>query len=63
VFAYAVIANILYSTAYIPDVFIQFSSFRSVWRRFRWMLWLIGTAFAALMAFALLFSLAFNGWT
>jgi len=62
-FVYAVIANFLYSTAYIPDVFIQLSSFRSLWRKLRWILWLTGTAFAAIIAFALLFDLAFNGWT
>jgi len=62
-FAYMMIANVLYSLAYIPDVFIQFSGFRPIWRKFRWILWLIGTAFASLLAFGILFSLVFNGWT
>ena len=62
-FVYAVIANILYSSVYVPDVFIQLSSFRPLWRKLRWIVWLVGTLFAAIMTFALLFSLAFNGWT
>lgn len=62
-FSYALIANGLYTTAYIPDVFIQHSDFRGHWRRFRWLLWLAGTAFASFIAFLVLFGLAFNGWS
>lgn len=62
-FAYALIANVFYSTAYIPDVFIQHSDFRSMWRKLRWILWLVGTAFAVFIAFLVLFGLAFNGWS
>lgn len=62
-FAYALIANFFYTTAYIPDVFIQHSDFRVLWRRLRWLLWLAGTAFASFIAFLVLFGLAFNGWS
>jgi len=62
-FAYAIIANFFYSTAYIPDVFIQYSDFRGLWRKWRWLLWLTGTVFASFIAFLALIGLAFNGWS
>lgn len=46
-FILAVLANLCYSAAYIPDVFIQLSRFREHWLRWRWWLWLLGTGFAA----------------
>src|SRR5215472_7406845 len=49
-FQLAVIANVLYSSAYIPDVFAQLSSLRDAWLRSRWVLFLIGTTFAATFA-------------
>lgn len=49
-FALAVIANVCYSSAYLVDVLAQLSDFRSTWVRSRWMLWTIGTAFAAVLA-------------
>lgn len=42
----ALAANILYCTAYIPDVFVQISTFRSLWRRWRWLLFLLGCVVA-----------------
>ena len=47
VFVLAVIANSLYCFAYIPEVFVQLSSIRVPWLRLRWVLFVIGTAFAA----------------
>lgn len=50
-FVLAVIANICYTSAYLIDLPVQLSGFRSSWQRWRWVLWLIGTAFAAVLAF------------
>ena len=43
----AILANVLYCAAYIADLFLQLSEYRPVWRRYRWVLLLLGTAFAA----------------
>src|SRR5262245_7453606 len=50
-FILAVIANVLYCAAYVPDLALQASSFRATWRRARWVLLLLGTAFAAALAY------------
>jgi hypothetical protein len=49
-FNLAVLANALYCFAYIPDIFVQLSSLRAAWLRSRWVLFLIGTTFAANIA-------------
>jgi uncharacterized membrane protein len=49
-FALAVLANVAYCAAYIPDVFAQMSGLRDSWLRFRWVLFVIGLAFAAILA-------------
>jgi hypothetical protein len=49
-FLLAVIANIAYCAAYIVDIFAQASGFRDVWQRYRWLLFAIGTTFAAVIA-------------
>jgi hypothetical protein len=49
-FVLAVLANVCYSAVYIVDVPVQYSAFRVTWRRWRWVLWLIGTLFAATLA-------------
>ena len=46
----AAIANVCYTTAYLIDIPIQHSSFRVVWRRRRWVLWVLGTLLALLIA-------------
>jgi len=46
-FVLAVLANVCYSTAYLVDLTVQYSGLRSAWLRWRWVLWVIGTAFAA----------------
>ena len=46
----AVFANLCYCTAYVVDLSMQYSSFRDLWRRWRWALWLGGTLFAILFA-------------
>ena len=43
----AVFANALYCTAYAADLLVQLSDYQAVWRRHRWLLWVVGTAFAA----------------
>jgi hypothetical protein len=35
---FATIANILYCAVYLPDMFVQLSAYRDVWRRWRWTL-------------------------
>ena len=49
VFLLAVVANIAYCAAYLVDVFAQASGFRELWRRYRWVLFAIGTVFAGII--------------
>lgn len=49
-FLLAVVANILYCSAYVVDLFAQSTDFRDTWRRYRWLLLVIGTTFAAVIA-------------
>lgn len=49
VFALAVLANACYCAAYLGDVFVQISGLRVVWQRWRWVLFVIGTTFAAVI--------------
>jgi hypothetical protein len=53
-FVLAVIANLLYCSAYLPDLLIQMSAYRDTWRKYRFGLFAIGTLFAAVLAAALL---------
>ena len=48
-FLLAVIANVAYCAAYIVDIFAQLSGFRELWQRSRWLLFSIGTIFAAII--------------
>lgn len=48
-FILAVVANIAYCAAYLADVFVQASGFREMWQRIRWVLFAIGTIFAAVI--------------
>lgn len=49
-FVLTALANVLYSAAYPVDILIQRSSFRDLWRRRRWMLWLAGMLLAVALA-------------
>ncbi len=49
-FLLAIIANVFYCAAYIADLPLQYSSYRGVWRRWRWVLWVVGTLIAVLLA-------------
>ena len=46
----ALLANVCYCAAYIVDIAMLHSSVASVWGRRRWILWLVGTLFAILLA-------------
>ncbi len=48
-FVLAVLANVCYCTAHVADIFAQFSGFRELWLRFRWMLLLLGILFAGII--------------
>jgi len=48
-FLLAVIANVAYCAAYLVDIFAQASGFREIWQRYRWLLFVIGTIFAAVL--------------
>jgi hypothetical protein len=47
-FLLAVVANILYCTAYLPDIFVQASG-HELWQNFRWLLLVVGTTCAAII--------------
>lgn len=49
-FVLAVIANVLYCAAYVVDVAVQCSGFRAPWLRRRWLLFALGSVFAATLA-------------
>lgn len=44
------IANLCYCAAYFVDIPLLNSSVASVWRRGRWIVWLVGTIFAIVLA-------------
>ncbi len=48
-FLLAVIANVAYCAAYVADIFAQMSDFRDAWRRLRWIVFMVGTLFAAII--------------
>jgi hypothetical protein len=49
-FVLAVLANVAYCAAYLPDIFVQFSGLDAALRWTRTILFVIGTAFAAIVA-------------
>jgi hypothetical protein len=48
-FILAVLANIAYCAAYLADIVAQMSGFRDLWLRLRWIVFLIGMAFASIL--------------
>jgi hypothetical protein len=46
----ALMANACYCAAYIVDIPMQLSALSATWKRRRWLLWLVGTLFALLIA-------------
>jgi hypothetical protein len=49
IFFLAVLANVCYCAAYVVDIFVQLSPLRTSWMRVRWLLFLVGLAFAAVV--------------
>jgi hypothetical protein len=49
VFLLAVLANVAYCAAYGADIFAQISGYRELWRKYRWILFLIGVLFAGII--------------
>ena len=49
VFLLAVLANVLDCVAYGVDLFVQFSGLRAAWPRWRWVVLVAGTGFAAVI--------------
>jgi hypothetical protein len=49
IFLLAVLANVAYCAAYIPDMLAQMSDLRPMWLRYRWGLFLIGLTFAGII--------------
>jgi len=49
IFLLAVVANVAYCAAYLADLFAQASGFRDFWRQYRWIVFAIGSAFAAII--------------
>jgi hypothetical protein len=57
----AVLANVCYCAAYLVDLFVQLSGFHSIWLRVRWVLFVIGTLFAAALTTLIMADLVFLG--
>jgi hypothetical protein len=49
VFVLAVLANVCYCAAYLADVFVQVSGFGEAWQKWRFVLFVIGVACAAVI--------------
>ena len=50
-FVLAVLANVAYCACYVVDVVAQLSAFRATWLHFRWMLFVVGLAFAGVLTY------------
>jgi len=50
-FILAILANVAYCAAYLPDIALQYSSMRAGWLEWRFLLLVIGTLFAAALTF------------
>ena len=50
-FVLAVLANVAYCAAYLPDLAMQHSSFRASWLRVRWALLVIGILMGCALAY------------
>ncbi len=48
-FLLAILANVAYCAAYVVDIFTQWSSYRDLWRHYRWVLFFIGILFAGIL--------------
>ena len=62
-FVLAIAANAFYCSAYVIDFFVQLSDFQEKWKKYRWILFCIGTALASTFAWKIssaIFRLANN---
>jgi hypothetical protein len=50
VFLLVVLANVAYCAAYPVDIFVSASGYRDQWRKYRWVIFVIGLLFAAIIA-------------
>jgi uncharacterized membrane protein len=48
-FLLAVLANVAYCAAYVPDIFAQMSGLRDSWLRYRWVVLVVGLGFAGVL--------------
>jgi len=48
-FILAVLANVAYCAAYPVDVVAQYSGFQAAWKRYRWLLFVVGVVFAGII--------------
>ena len=48
-FLLAVLANVAYCAAYVVDIFAQASGYREQWRKYRWVVFIIGLLFAGVI--------------
>jgi hypothetical protein len=48
-FILAVLANVAYCAAYVVDVVAQYSAFQATWKRYRWLLFVVGVVFAGII--------------
>jgi hypothetical protein len=48
-FLLAVFANIAYCAAYLVDIFVRSSSYLEQWRKYRWLVFVIGLLFATII--------------
>jgi uncharacterized membrane protein YfcA len=49
IFLLAVLANVAYCAVYPVDIFVSISAYRDKWRKYRWVLLVIGLLFAAII--------------
>ena len=49
IFVLAVLANVAYCAVYVVDIFAQVSGYQALWRKYRWMLFVVGVLFAGTM--------------
>lgn len=56
----AALANLMYCTAYLVDVFVQLSRFRELWIKRRWLLFVLGTLLALALTTATVAMLFFD---
>jgi hypothetical protein len=48
-FLMAVLANVAYCAAYLVDIFVRSSGYLEQWRKYRWLVFVVGLLFAAIV--------------